>query len=176
MKKSFILTFLILILSSCVTNQKDDVDFFINKGNTIQYFFPERGWSSSNNNVKFVADWLYRDYALEEHSGEPRTLINFSILSDSNLFRKIPNKIVLSNGFESLEIPKEQVSLVFIDKGRTRYSAWMNSKDIADLMVSTQQQLDIKIDFDQEYIFNSNKTFIPHIQYFKEVILGVALE
>lgn len=167
-----ILTILIFISISCVSN-RNDVDFFLNKDKKTQYFFPEKTWNSSREEIQLNSDWLYRTYPLE-NDDITKTIFNFTLSSKSEFFRKVPSKIVISSNNEYIEIPEEHISLIYIDKGKTRYTSWLASTDLDKLIIESTDELLIEIYINNKTnSFTSKESFIPHIHYYKEVILGI---
>ncbi len=178
MKKSFlftIITILTITFNSCAS-LTPDVEFFINKGNSIQYFFPCTLWKSTNKEVEILVDWLHRDYVLDGEEGRPRTLLNFTVYSKTILFRDIPNDFTIDSGSYKLAIPKENIKLVYIDQGKSRYSAWLYSDETDNLFTSSDNIFEISFSSNKPYIFTSTSFFITHIKYYKEVILGIREE
>ncbi|MBN2617646.1 MAG: hypothetical protein JXR64_04965 [Spirochaetales bacterium] len=175
-KNKFILLLLIVLsISSCVSTDPG-VEFFINKKN-IQYFFPSREWDSLNKEIKFDADFLYRNYPTAEDNGIPKVIMNFTLYSDSTFFRTVPTSIVISSANKKIEINDDQVNIIFIDKGKTRYTAVIESEVFDEIIRYSSDTLYLDIIINSiHYNLQSNKTFLPHINYYKEVILGEPIE
>ncbi len=174
-KLAAIIIYICLIFVSCVSID-DGVDLFYMGKDSIQYFFPSREWLSLVDGVGFESDWLYRNYSLENEEGGSRTILNISLYSSSNLYRTVPQEIRISSEQIEIVIPSEQISLVYLDKGKTRYSSWMYSELVDHLMRYSSSNLAITLVFDSELVFKSSSDFIPQIQYFKEVILGIPIK
>lgn len=171
--KSIILLFVILLtLTSCVSTGSD-VQFFINKENTIQYFFPPKQWASEDSSLNFKADWLYRSYTIENEEGSPKTVLNFTISSKNRLFRDIPKSITLSSENYSFNVPSENVKIIYIDKGKSRYSLWFYSEKTDELFRNADEKITISFEMNENYSLESTPGFTEHINYFKEVILGI---
>ncbi len=170
-----LILFSTFLFSSCVT-VNDGVDLFFMGENSLQYFFPSREWESSNEDLSLEADWLYRTYPLENEEGSGRTILNLSLYSSVDLYRTVPKRIILSaNGVEVI-IPSEQISLVYLDRGKTRYSSWLYSNSLDQLFRTITTKLNITLEFDDDLVFISRDKFIPQIEYYQEVLLGISLQ
>ena len=98
-----------------------------------------------------------------------------SLYSSVNLYRTIPSGIVLSQGNVKIVIPKDQISLVYLDRGKTRYSSWLYSSNLDQIMKVADEDMTITLEFDKDLLFTTTPEFIPQIEYFKEVLLGLPL-
>lgn len=175
MRYTLILLILIsvVLFSSCVT-VNDGVDLFFMGENSLQYFFPSREWESLDDNLSLEADWLYRTYPLVNEDGGGRTILNLSLYSIANLYRTVPKRIVLSSDNIEIVIPPEQISLVYLDRGKTRYSSWLYSDSLDQLFLSITTKLNITLEFDTDLVFTSSAEFIPQIEYYHDVLLGIS--
>lgn len=175
MKKNKSIKLLIAILitmTSCVSTGSD-VEFFINKENTVQYFFPPKDWVAEDSNLNVKADWLYRSYTVENEEGSPRTVLNYTISSKKRLFRDVPKAVTISSENYSFIVPKENLKIIYIDKGKSRYSLWFYSEQTDELFRNADDKISITIHMDKDYLLDSTADFAEHIDYFKEVILGI---
>ncbi len=169
-----VLAVLPLILISCVSAPKDDVEVFFLGKNSVQYFFPEREWGCTEDYLKIDADWLYRNFALDDEPGKPRTILNFSLFYTSGLFRTVPRQIALTAGSEKIIIPSEQIEIIYRDRGKTRYTAWLTSPEAESFIKGASvNQPKLSLEYDKAYDFYPDETFNQHIDYFLEVILGL---
>ncbi len=171
MKRFLILPAILIVLffSGCASLEPPVEVFYMGEG-SLQYFFPELRWQSSDKDTWLHADWLYRTYPLE---GEPeaRTILNFTILSEVRTFRSIPASLVLRSGSEELVVPSERISLVYLDRGKTRYSSWLPSVMMEKFISGVEEGAEISVQFDDEQlIFRSGRRFPDHVSYFREVI------
>lgn len=159
-------------MTSCVSNDSD-VEFFISKENTVQYFFPPKEWIAKDSNINFEADWLYRSYSVENEEGSPRTVINYTISSKKRLFRDIPKAVTISSDNYSFIVPEENIKIIYIDKGKSRYSLWFYSEQTDELFKNANDKITISFEMNEKYLLESSPSFNDHINYFKEVILGI---
>lgn len=175
MKKTKILILLVLLttLFSCVSTDSG-VELFINKEKHVKYFFPSRKWVSNIDNITLKADWLYRDYSLENEE-QPRTILNFTLSSKKQLFRETPDHLLLSSNNFDILIPREHIRLIYMDRGKTRYSAWIPSSKMNELIINTVDEIYISFNLKSDHKFSSPKSFDAHIDYYKEVLLGLDL-
>ncbi len=169
-----VLAALPLILLSCTSTPEDDVEVFFLGKNSVQYFFPEREWGCTEDYLKIDADWLYRNFTLEDEAGEPRTILNFSLFYTSGLFRTVPEQITLTAGSERIIIPSDNIEIIYRDRGKTRYTAWLTSPEAERFFCGASvQQPEMTLNFGQDYDFYPDESFDAHIDYFLEVILGL---
>ena len=172
----FVLTlYIILSFSSCVTVD-DGVDLFFMGEDSIQYFFPSREWLSPVEGVKIESDWLYRNFTLENEEGGARTILNLSLYSNADLYRTVPEQIRITSGEGEIVIPGDQIALVYLDRGKTRYSSWFYSDYLDKIMRVTDTEMFMTLEFDNDLLFTSTPEFIPQIEYFQEVLLGMPLK
>lgn len=171
--KLFITLLFFSTLLSCVTTDSG-VELFINKEKSVKYFFPSLKWDTDIKNITLKADWLYRDYALEDEK-KPRTILNFTLSSRNLLFRERPDHILLSANNIEILIPSNHIRLIYIDKGRTRYSTWIPSLKMDELMRNAEDNISMSFKLKSDYRFRSPRGFKLHIEYFKQVLLGIDL-
>lgn len=164
--KFLLLLLSVTILSSCISNSRCDVEFFINKDKNIKYFFPSTEWETDDATVRFEADILHRDYV--EFS-----IINFTLHSKSTLFRDKPENFKLYNEHYSIVIPKENIEIIYIDKDKTRYTSKIKTSDLNSLFKTSDYIINISFNIEKDYLLQSSKQFKEHIIYYKKVILGI---
>ncbi len=167
----FTILIICFLFFACVSTD-DGVDLFFMGEDAVQYFFPSREWNSSIEGLYLEADWLYRTYSLDREE-EARTILNFSLYSMTNLYRTVPDGIQLSAGQVEIFVPSKQISLVYLDRGKTRYSSWLFSSDVEKLMAAASESMVVILAMDKDIIFESSPEFIPQIEYFQEVLLGI---
>lgn len=171
-KKAIFLTIISIVLA-CAT-LPPNVNVFYMGENQLQYFFPGRWWVSPQKEYKLNADWLYRNYSIDGKES-PRTILNFTLYSTDKTFNAIPTLILLQAGSFEYIIPSEQIRIIYIDQGKTRYSLWLPSAQMRQFMAKAMGGADILIQFKEEYHFSFSSEFRPHVTYFKDVILGSEL-
>lgn len=137
---------------------------------SLQYFFPSRTWISTDKEIKMEADWLYRNYPLEGES-HPRTILNFTLYSERETFKKIPDRLVIRASGNQLIVPSEQIGIIYVDRGKTRFTSWISSEELRKLWSSADDRgLEIRVLLDKELQFSSTLSFQDHILYFQEVL------
>ena len=162
----------IVFFSSCATVH-NDVELFYKGEDALQYFFPSRDWKSFEEGLGLEADWLYRTYTLAGEEGGPRTILNMSLYSEGSRYRSVPEEIRLSAGNVNIAIPSEQISLVYLDQGKVRYSSWLYSAAAEELMAEASGGVVMTLVLDKELSFASSEDFVHHVEYFQEVLLGI---
>lgn len=167
------LAIICILLTSCVSNRVGDVEFFINKNRNIQYFFPSTWWEINSDEVKFEADFLYKDYATSNLGDIAFSIMNFTMHSSSTLFRDIPQKLTMYNESYSLYVPVENIDIIFIDKDKTRFTAKIKTTELNKLFQSAEDKIKISFEMDQNFNLESSEGFKKHIAYYREVILGI---
>ena len=154
---------------SCLT-MDDGVELFFMGEGSLQYFFPSRDWKSEEKNVVLKADWLYRNYSLEGEE-QPRTLLNFSLYSQDKTIKQIPREIMLLMDSSEILIPKEHIEIIYVDREKTRYSAWLPSESFLALVGGTEDNtLEMRLYLDRAYSFLSGPSFRPHLDYIRDVL------
>lgn len=175
MKKILLVAFILFQITSCATTS-NNVELFFVKENSLQYFFPAIKWHQNDGELILDADLLYRTYAQAEDNGEPQSVLNFSLFYEKTLYQSVPQQVAISVGDVEIIIPKDQISIIFIDKGFTRYSCTFPSHQLELLMkaaTDTGVQINLSYINKDRLDFLSPKEFYSHIQYFQEVILGI---
>lgn len=172
MKKCIIQLLVFFTFLGCATTT-DDVAFFYLGKDALQYFFPPREWEGSEETLSLDVDFLYRTYALEGQD-IPRTVMNFSLYTEDNLYRKPLVSLALMAGEKRIELSPEGIELIYYDRGKARYTSWLPSSEMLEVMREAvlfgKAHVELRFE-DEAILFSSPATFFPHISYFAEVLL-----
>lgn len=180
MKYNKLILILFALFSMSCASIGSDVRLFLVRDNSLQYFFPSREWDLDlkSGDPQLEVDWLYRNYIVEDFD-EPQSTLNFSLKYTETLYQSIPEKVmIVTNGFQVL-IPREQISIVYVDHKITRFTMWLYSSELELLMKHADEEgmeLIITMGGHDDLQFNSPADFDNHIAYFKEVVLGILSE
>lgn len=160
-----------LICISCASIPRDVKLFYMGK-DQLQYFFPPLLWESRDPDLHLEGDWLYRTFALEDET-QPITLFNFSLYTPEPSYRELPERIILCTDQISIEIPQSRIELVYPDRGKSRYSSQLRSRDF-DRYMSTMDPESVSICLDLGDVrlitFYPTEAFRQHHEYFRQVL------